>query len=70
MCVCNVAVEAGGGGGGGRERGRNGSGWASRVEVINQDLLSLFPSNRIIRDKQVRLLHVRQESGGRKIPRL
>ena len=64
MCVCNGAVEEGG------ERGRNGSGWASKVEVINQDLLSLVPSNRIIRDKQVRLLHVRQESGGRKIPRL
>ena len=31
------------------ERGRNGSGWASRVEVINQDLFSLFPSNRIMR---------------------
>ena len=54
-------------GGGG---GRNGSGWASRVEVINQDLLYLFPSNRIIRDKQVRVLHVRQVSGGRKTPRL
>ena len=61
MCMCNW------GSGGG---GRNGSGWASKVEVINQDLLSLFPSNRIIRDKQVRVLHVRQVSGGRKIPRL
>ena len=61
VCVCNGAVEAG---------GRNGSGWASKVEVINQDLLSPFPSNRIIRDKQVRVLHVRQVNGGRKIPRL
>ena len=66
VCVCNGAVEAGGGGGG----GRNGSGWASKVEVINQDLLSPFPANRIIRDKQVRVLHVRQVNGGRKIPRL
>ena len=61
MCVCNGAVEA---------AGETVSGWASKVEVINQDLLSLFPSNRIIRDKQVRVLHVRQVSGGRKIPRL
>ena len=61
--MCNGAVEAG-------QRGRNGSGRASRVEVINQDLLSLFPSNRIIRDKQVRILHERQVSGGRKTPRL
>ena len=64
MCVCYGAVEGGGGG------WRNGSGWASKIKVINQDLLSLFPSNRIIRDKQVRLLHVGQVSGGRKIPRL
>ena len=46
--MCNGVVEAGEGGG---EKGRNGSGWANRVEVINQDVLSLFPSNRIIRDK-------------------
>ena len=63
ICVCNGAVEAGGG-------ERHGSGWASKVEVINQDSLSLFPLNRIIRDKQVRVLHVRQVNGGRKIPRL
>ena len=48
IIVCNGVVEAGEGGG---EKGRNGSGWANRVEVINQDVLSLFPSNRIIRDK-------------------
>ena len=64
MCVCVcVCVMGQWRWGGGRERGRNGSGWASKVEVINQDLLSLFPLNKIIRDKQVRLLHVRQVSG-------
>ena len=29
---------------------------------------SLFPSNRIIRDKHVKVLHERQVSGGRKTP--
>ena len=40
--MCNGAVEAG-------KRGRNGLGWASKVEVINQDLFSVYPSNRIMR---------------------
>ena len=64
--MCNGAVEALGK----REERDGRDGRASKVEVINQDLISVFPPNRIIRDKQVRVLHVRQVSGGRKILRL